>query len=124
MDEEEQEQYEYVAVYVDDLAIAMIDSERFVKELKENYGYKLKGIGPLSYHLGCDFLRSKGGTLMYGPRKYIEKTLMAYERMFGEKPREASSPLEKQDHPETDEMDELGEEDIKRYQSLMGSYNG
>ena len=104
--------YEYVAVSV--------DPESFVKELKEKYGYKLKGVGPLSYHLGCDFLRSKDGTLMYGPKKYIEKALMAYEMMFGERPREVSSPLEKQDHPELDEMDELSEEDIKKYQSFIG----
>ena len=45
--------YEYIAVYVDDLAICMKDPQAFCDTLKEKYKLKVKGIGPLSYHLGC-----------------------------------------------------------------------
>jgi len=34
--------YEYIAVYVDDLAFAMKDPSKFVKELKTKYGFKLR----------------------------------------------------------------------------------
>ena len=47
--------------------------------------------------------------------------LQSYEDMFGAKPKQYSSPLEKNDHPELDNSIELGEEDIAKYQSLIGS---
>ena len=56
-------QYEYRAVYVDDLAIYMKDPQAFSDTLKEKYKLKLKGVGPLSYHLGCRYTRDEDGTL-------------------------------------------------------------
>ena len=44
--------YEYIAVYVDDLAICMKDPKAFCDTLKEKYKLKLKGVGPINYHLG------------------------------------------------------------------------
>ena len=38
--------YEYIAVYVDDLAIAAKDPQAFCNELKKKYNLKLKGVGP------------------------------------------------------------------------------
>lgn len=46
--------YEYVAVYVDDLAFAVQSPDTFVRELMDGYKFKLKGTGPLAFHLGCD----------------------------------------------------------------------
>jgi hypothetical protein len=43
-----------------------------------------------------------------------------YENMFGCKPHEYTSPLEKVDHLEVDCSDELDEEGIKRYQTMIG----
>ena len=44
--------YECIAVHVDDLAICMKDPQAFCDTLKKKYKLKLKGVGPLSYHLG------------------------------------------------------------------------
>jgi hypothetical protein len=44
-----------------------------------------------------------------------------YERMFGEKPKEYSSPLEKGDHPEIDDSDLIDPKDIPKCQSLIGA---
>jgi hypothetical protein len=44
-----------------------------------------------------------------------------YEKMFGAKPREYTSPLEKADHPEINTTDELDQASIKIYQSMIGS---
>jgi hypothetical protein len=44
-----------------------------------------------------------------------------FERMFGHKPRTFTSPLEKGDHPETDESDLLDLDGIRQYQSIIGS---
>jgi hypothetical protein len=44
-----------------------------------------------------------------------------YERMFGQKPKEYTSPLEKDDHPEIDTFEALEQAGIKVYQSMIGS---
>ena len=113
--------YEYIATYVDDLAICAKDPQAIVDLLTKKYKYKLKGTGAISYHLGCDYFRDSDGVLCAEPRRYIEKMMDTYQRMFGSKPREASSPLEKGDHPELDTSEELNAEGIKQYQSLIGA---
>ena len=94
--------YEYIAVYVDDLAIAAKDPQAFCNELKKRYNLKLKGVGPLEYHLGCTYKKDPDGTLAADPRRYVNKILESYERMFKEKPRKSRPPLEGGDHPELD----------------------
>jgi hypothetical protein len=113
--------YEYVVVYVDDLGIASKDPAAITTELHERYGFQLKGTGPTSFHLGTDYFRDKSGTMCMEPKKYIEKMINSYERMFGSKPKQYSSPLEHGDHPEIDTSKELEIEDIKRFQSMIGA---
>ncbi len=114
--------YEMVAVYVDDLAIGMKDPESFLNVLTSKYKFKLKGSGPISFHLGCDFDRDQDGTLCMSPQQYIDRMATEYERMFGTKPHtKITSPLERNDHPETDETELLDEAGVQRYQSLIGS---
>jgi Reverse transcriptase (RNA-dependent DNA polymerase) len=55
--------YEYVAVYIDDLAIAMKDTKEFISILEGMYKFKTKGSGPLSFQLGMNFHRDDDGTL-------------------------------------------------------------
>lgn len=40
--------YEYIAVYVDDLAIVMQNPKEFIDLPEKKYGIKLKGTGPVS----------------------------------------------------------------------------
>ncbi len=114
--------YEYVATYVDDLTLALVNPKEFTDILINKYNFKLKGTGPITFHLGMDFHRDEDRTLCIAPRKYIEKLVSNYERLFGRAPKQtSSSPIEKGDHPELDDSELLGEEDIKKYQSLIGS---
>ena len=113
--------YANIAVYTDDLAIASRDPKKITDALEGQHGFKLKGTGPIQYHLGCDYSRDPDGTLVCGPRRYIEKMIGAYELMFGEQPRGYSSPLEKNDHPELDDSKELKDEDVTKYQSMIGA---
>ena len=115
--------YEYVAVYVDDLAFAVKDLEAFVKRLEEVHKFKLKGTGPLKFHLGADFERDPDGTLCMSPKTYIEKRLTSsYGRMFGGNPStQYHAPLEHGDHPELDTSELLDQDGIDQYQSLIGS---
>ena len=113
--------YEYIARYVDDLAIASRDPKAITDELEGKYSFKLKGTGPISYHLGNDFYRDKEGVLCMAPKKYIERMIDTYFQIFGVKPRTVyTSPLEKGDHPELDASDELDLDGIRNYQSLIG----
>jgi hypothetical protein len=43
-----------------------------------------------------------------------------FKNMYGYKPKEYTSPLEKGDHPEIDTSEELDEEGIKKYQTIIG----
>jgi transposase InsO family protein len=113
--------YEYVGVYVDDLALAMQDPKSFLDKFSNEYKFKLKGSGPLDFHLGCDFFRDEHGVLCMSPRKYIDRMVDTYQRMFGQKPKtNVTSPLEKGDHPECDTSELLDEVGVTRYQSLVG----
>jgi hypothetical protein len=113
--------YEYMCVYVDDLLHISKDPAILFNELTSKYGYKLKGVGPPKYHLGGDYFCDDDGTQAWGAQTYIKKMLSNYERMFGTKPKEYSSPLEKGDHPEMDVTDELDDQGIAMYQSLIGA---
>ena len=110
--------YEYIAVYVDDLAIAAKDPQAFCNELKKKYN--LKGVGPLEYHLGCTYKKDPDGTLAADPRRYVNKILESYERMFKEKPRKSRPPLEGGDHPELDTSELCDEHQTKQFQTLIG----
>ena len=112
--------YEYIAVYVDDLAIAAKDPQAFCNELKKRYNLKLKGVGPLEYHLGCTYRKDPDGTLAGDPRRYVNKNLESYERMFKEKPRKSRPPLEGGDHPELDTSELCDEHQTKQFQTLIG----
>ena len=112
--------YEYIAVYVDDLAIAAKDPQAFCNELKKRYNLKLKGVGPLEYHLGCTYKKDPDGTLAADPRRYVNKILESYERMFKEKPRMSRPPLEGEDHPELHTPELCDEHQTNQFQTLIG----
>ena len=56
--------YEYIAVYVDDLCIAAQNPKEFINILKSKYQLKVKGDGPLTYHLGDDYYHDPDGTMV------------------------------------------------------------
>jgi hypothetical protein len=114
--------YEYIAVYVNDLAIASKCSAGIILTLTEDYKFKLKATGLIEFHLGCDFFRDEEGISCFAPHKYIDKLIASYERMFVSKPKtnKITSPLVKGDHPEIYDSAFLEEEGIQQYQSLIG----
>ena len=76
------------------------------------HNLKIKGDGPLKYHLGCDYHLDPDGTLVALPKKYISKILDSFHQMFlGESLPQAKSPLDKNDHPELDNS-ELANDDL------------
>jgi hypothetical protein len=50
--------YEYIATYVDDLAISSKDPKAITDTLMNKYNFKLKGTREIEYHLGMSFRRN------------------------------------------------------------------
>ena len=85
------------------------------------YNFKLKGSGPISFHLGCGFEQDRYNLLYMNPKKYIEKMMQSYERMFGERPnKRPKSSLEDGDHPELDTSAFPNEDNTINYQLMIG----
>ena len=114
--------YKYIATYVDDLAIIMKDPQSLINQLKAApYNFKLKGSGPLNFHLGCGFSCDNNGTLYMDPGKYIDRMIEADGQHFGVKPdMKHRFPLQKSDHPKLDTTPFLDEKRKEIYQSLIG----
>jgi Reverse transcriptase (RNA-dependent DNA polymerase) len=114
--------YDYIAVYVDELAIAMKNPKEFTDILENKHKFKLKGTRPIVFHLGMDFTRDKDNALCISPTKYIEKLVKNDEKLFGMKPSQnVTSPLEKGDHPGLDSSELYNDKQISQYQSMIGS---
>jgi len=114
--------WEYVATFVDDLCIVMRNPNEFLEIFKSNpYNFKLKGAGPLSFHLGCGFEQDADGILCMDPKKYISKMEDLFKQLFSCMPnKKYRLPLEDGNHPELDTSKFLAEDDIQKYQSLVG----
>ena len=61
--------YEYIAVYVDDLCIAAQNPKETINTLRTKYNLKVKGDGPLTYHLGADYFQDSEGIMVSQPKK-------------------------------------------------------
>ena len=89
--------------------------------MTEKFKLKIKGDGPLEYHLGYDYKLDKDGTLVAQPIRYINKILESYKKMFPDKNFiNAKSPLEKNDHPELENSELCNEEQMTKYMCVIG----
>ena len=66
------EHYKCIATNFNDLLLESKDLKGTVDALINKHHFKLKGTGPISYHLACDFERDGHGTLQFAPRKCVE----------------------------------------------------
>ena len=74
--------WEYIATYVDNLAIIMKDPKLFTDLLIDKYKYKLKGVEPITYHLGSDYKRDPDGTFYVSAQSYINKMIESYKKYY------------------------------------------
>ena len=113
-------QTQIIAIYVDDLLMGSDEPHKIIHNVKDKFKLKIKGDGPLEYHLGCDHKLDKDGTLVTQPTRFINKILESYKKMFpNENFINAISPL-KNDHPELDNSELCNEEQITKYMSMIG----
>ena len=98
----------------------MKDPASFCKTLNYKFKFKLKGDGPIAYHLGMNYIRDKDGVLRQQPIQYIDKMFATYNQLFKSIPKKYKFPLEKGDHPEIDNSEYLDEQGIKHYLTIIG----
>jgi hypothetical protein len=91
----------------------MLDPKSFTDTLQKKYNFKLKGTGPIDFHLGQSFSRNDDGEMEISAKRYVDKMIDTYVQLYGEKPRKASSPLEQNDHPELDDSPFLGQDETQ-----------
>ena len=61
-----------VAVHVDDLMMAMINSQGIVDKLKKQYNFTFKGSGPIiEFHLGINFSKDEYGFFMISANEHL-----------------------------------------------------
>ena len=65
----EEDHYEHISVYADDLLISYKDSKSVTDVLTNKHLFKLKGTGNISYHLGCYFGRDGDSALHFASKK-------------------------------------------------------
>ena len=114
-------EYEYIAIYVDDLLISSEKPHQIIKDLKEKFKVRITGDGLLEYHLGCEYKLDKDNILVAQPIKYINKIIESYKKMFpGENLHYIKAPLKKNGHPELDNSELCNEEQITTYMCMIG----
>ena len=107
-------------MYVDDLCIAAQDHREINSILKSKYILKVKGDGPLTYHLGADSYQDTNGIIVSQPKKYIEQLKETFEFFITELSKGIKTPLEKNDHPEFDTSDILEGQQVNHYLTMVG----
>ena len=66
------------------------------KYSKSKYNLKVKGDGPLTYHLGADYFQDPDGTMVSQSKNYIEKLKETYVRLFNTEPSKGlKTPIKK-----------------------------
>ena len=75
----------------------------------------------MTYHLGADYFEDPDGTFVSQPRKYIDKLVDTYRRLFNDEPPKGyKTPLDKNDHPELDTSDILEGDMAAKYLTMVG----
>jgi hypothetical protein len=97
----------------------MLDPKSFTDTIQKKYNLKLKGTGPIDFHLGQSFSRNDDGEMEISAKCYVDKMIHTYVQLYGEKPRKASSPLEQNDHPKMDDSPFLRQDEMQQFQSLI-----
>jgi hypothetical protein len=58
----------------------MKDPKELIDILEKHHKFKLKGTGPISFHLGMDFTRDKDNTLCILTTEYIDKPVKNHKK--------------------------------------------
>ena len=74
----EEDHYECITICVDDLLITHKDPKSTTHVLTIKHYFKLKGMGPISYHLDYYFGRDDDSVLHFAPKDHIDTMIDCY----------------------------------------------
>ena len=118
---EMKDKYKYIAIYVDDLLIASDEPHKIIQNLKDKVKFKIKGDGPLEYHLGCDYKLDKDGTFSGTTHKIYQQDIrIIQENVSKSKLHQCQITDEMNYHPQLDNSVLCNEERITKYMSMIG----
>ena len=97
-----------------------------LKNLEEDYKYRLKDVGPPKRYLGALIgryeINHRVSTWSMSAQEYLEKALPIVEQRQGPlRVNKALTPLPPGYHPELDESTFLSPDDVELYQSYIGT---
>jgi len=120
--------YEYLATYVDDILIFSKKPMTIIDELKKSY--TLKGVGEPEYYLGGDVIinidehwTKEGVTMALSADTYIKNSVARLERQMDKQFGTSSTPMAEADHPELDDSPLCTAKEATLYRSMIGSAN-
>ena len=114
----DEKKYEYIATYVDDIIVVAIDPKMYLDEVKKQYSVRNIEMTP-EYYLGNNIEVRTNNTIKISSTKFISEVIRKYESINGTLKKE-NVPASSDDHPEMDETPFLDEEDITKFQSIIG----
>ena len=95
--------------------------KELIRILKSKYHLKVKGDGPLTYHLEADYFHDPDGTMVCQPKKHIDKLKETHIRLFNTEPQKGlKTPQQKNDHPALDSTDILEGHQVNHYLAMVG----
>jgi hypothetical protein len=60
----------------------MLDPKSFTETLQKKHNFRLKGTGPIDFHLGQSFSRNEDGEMQISAKCYIEKVINTYVQLL------------------------------------------
>ena len=129
---EQDDHWEYIARYVDDILVISKDPVSIIKEIQKDFWIKEKSIAKPEYFLGGNihFLaeeyptwKKKDISIGLSAKTYIENIIQKVERIIGKPVRVYKTPMTDTYHPEMDETPLLLPEDVSIYRMLVGAAN-
>ena len=114
--------YDYIGTHTDDLMIVAQDASHHMSTIRDKY--IVKGGGPPSFHLGCDYEQSEDNKWKIGTKSYVEECMKRVTDLLGKKDERdlrfdkvPMSPILK---PELDESPHCTIDEHRLYQQLIG----
>ena len=122
--------YEYILTYVDDCLIVSHNTNLITEQLTNEYGYRLKDVGPPTRYLGAQIGRYRfedGAHAWYmSAQLYLQQAISEIESLWGPLNKLFTDrqvldvPLPPGIHPEVDDTPFLDDNDTQLYQSYVG----
>jgi len=114
--------YDYIGTHTDDLMIVADDADTLMAKIRETY--IVKGGGPPTFHLGCDYVQHSDGMWKIGTKTYVDECMKRVIDLLGKKDERDLGhdkvPMSPGLKPELDKSPFCNVDDHRLFQKLIG----